>query len=149
MYIPTLFLLKNQWKMYVNKEGINIIDLFLITISIILLVLCFILFVLLRYATKVYYKELDASANNIVNKYIFTEFFKQITELLPKETIIICLGNAIKICENNDLIQFDILSKNAMENIKIEQADRYNIAAKVLYKHYTENDIRCEEKGDH
>lgn len=121
---------------------------FPIVVSIILLILCSILFVLLKYVTKIYYKELNTSAKNIINKYIFTEFFKQITGFLSKETIIVCLENAIKICENNDLIQFDVFPKDASSNIKIENVDKYNIAAKGLYKQYTKSNTNYDEEGD-
>lgn len=121
---------------------------FPIVVSIILLILCSILFVLLKYVTKIYYKELNMSAKNIINKYIFTEFFKQITDLLSKETIITCLENAIKICENNDLIQFDVFPKDASSDIKIEKVDKYNIAAKGLYKQYTKSNTNYDEEGD-
>jgi hypothetical protein len=106
------------------------------------LVLCLILFILLRYITKAYYKEFDIAD---VNKHIFTEFLKQTTEVLSEETIIICLKNAVKICVNKNLIHFTITPVSGAGNEIIENNNECDIAAKILYKQYIEDNKNNEE----
>lgn len=103
------------------------------------------MFILLRYVTKAYYEEFDIAEKNIVNKYIFTEFLKQTTEVLSEERTIICLKNAFKICVNKDLIHFTVTPANETGNEIIENNDEYDIAAKILYRQYIEDNKNNEE----
>lgn len=103
------------------------------------------MFILLRYVTKAYYEEFDIAEKNMVNKYIFTEFLKQTTEAFSEKAATICLKNAVKICVNKDLIHFTVTPANEAGNKIIENNDEYDIAAKILYKQYIEDDKNNEE----
>lgn len=111
--------------------------------------LCLILFILLGYVIKSYYKEFDIAEEAIVNKYILTEFLKQTTEVLSEERTIICLKNAVKICVNKDLIHFTVTPANGVGSEIIENCDECDIAAKILYKQYVEGDKNNEEEGEY
>ena len=117
------------------------ITLVFIISSIVLSAISIILYTLLQIMTKEYCNEWKANSENIANKYIFIEFFKQITELLPKDKIIICLKNAVKICENNNSIKVDVFSKDNLNSVI--DINKYDIISEKLYKQFSNN----EEKG--
>ncbi|MCM1478760.1 MAG: hypothetical protein NC085_03605 [Muribaculaceae bacterium] len=76
-----------------------------------------------------------------VNEYIFKEFFKQTTEFLSKEILIVCLKNAIKICENKKYLQAEVKPRDASANIDMEKINKYDIIAEKLYERFLTDDI--------